>query len=190
MSNKESVFEKLSQIDVSPITQKKGQFDYLSWSNAVREMLKAFPTATWEFTEWDGLPYQKTEVGYFVKCSVTINELERKMSMPILDFRNKPVMPGKLTADQVNKTQMRCLTKAIALHGLGLDLWAGEDLMPTQEELMLASKRQGLTRSSLTAYIQECGYTLEQVSQAFGVEFAQINLQQAFDAVTSWKQQQ
>jgi hypothetical protein len=185
-----SVFETLSGVDVTPVTQMKGQFNYLSWSNAVRELLKAFPTATWEFGEWDYMPYLKTEVGYFVTCTVTVDGIARKQTMPILDFKNKAVLPGKLTSDQVNKAQMRALAKAIALHGLGLDLWAGEDLMPTPEELALASKRANLTRTELTKYIQECGYTMEQVSQAFGCEFNQLDAKQAFDCVTQWKQQQ
>ena len=74
----DSVFKTLSSIDVSAITQKKGAFDYLSWSNAVRELLKAYPLSTWEFGEWSDMPYLKTEVGYFVTCSVTINGLTRK----------------------------------------------------------------------------------------------------------------
>ena len=190
MSKDLSVFETLSAVDVTPVTQKKGQFDYLSWSNAVRELLKAYPSATWEFGEWQDMPYLKTEVGYFVTCTVTIDEIARKQLMPILDFKNKAVMIGKLTSDQVNKAQMRALAKAIALHGLGLDLWAGEDLMPTPEELLLASRRAKLTRSDLTRYIQECGYKVEQVEQAFNAEFAQLDIKQAFDCVTQWKNQQ
>ena len=190
MSKDLSVFETLSAVDITPITQEKGQFNYLSWSNAVRELLKAYPLATWEFGEWQDIPYLKTEVGYFVTCTVTINNVVRKQLMPILDFKNKAVMIGKLTSDQVNKAQMRALAKAIALHGLGLDLWAGEDLMPTPEELMLASRRAKLTRTELTKYIQECGYTITQVEQAFNAEFAQLDIKQAFDCVTQWKNQQ
>jgi hypothetical protein len=189
MSNK-SVFETLSGVDVTPVTQKKGQFDYLSWSNAVRELLKAYPKANWEFREWNELPYQETTVGYFVVCSVTVEEITRSQRMPILDFKNKAVITGKLTSDQVNKAQMRTLAKAIALHGLGLDLWAGEDLMPTPEELLLASRRAKLTRSDLTRYIQECGYKVEQVEEAFNAEFAQLDIKQAFDCITQWKNQQ
>jgi len=185
-----SVFETLSGVDVTPVTQKKGQFNYLSWSNAVRELLKAYPKATWQFGEWEDMPYLKTEVGYFVTCTVTIDEIPRKQLMPILDFKNKAVMIGKLTSDQVNKAQMRALAKAIALHGLGLDLWAGEDLMPTPEELLLASRRAKLTRSDLTRYIQECGYKVEQVEQAFNSDMANIEIKQAFDCVTQWKNQQ
>lgn len=186
-----NVFETLSSVDVSNNTQMKGQFSYLSWSNAVRELLKKFPTATWEFGEWSDMPYLKTEVGYFVTCTVTVDNIPRKQLMPILDFKNKAVLIGKLTSDQVNKAQMRALAKAIALHGLGLDLWAGEDLTPTPEELMLASRRAKLTRLDLTKFINECGYTCEQVAQAFSVEFNQIeDIKQAFDMVSNWKAQQ
>lgn len=188
-SEVKSIFETLSSVDVSPVTQKKGQFSYLSWSNAVREMLKAYPTATWEFGEWDFLPYLKTEVGYFVTCTVKIDGIARKQLMPILDFKNKAVLVGKLTSDQVNKAQMRALAKAIALHGLGLDLWAGEDVQPTPEELALAHKRKSLTRTSLTLHMQELGYTTEQLSDAFGCEFASIDLGLAFDCVNSWAAQ-
>lgn len=189
MGNK-SVFETLSSVDVTPVTQKKGQFDYLSWSNAVRELLKAFPTATWDFREWDELPYQETPVGYFVVCTVTIDGISRSQRMPILDFRNKAVIGKSLTSDQVNKAQMRSLAKAIALHGLGLELWAGEDLMPTPEELQMATRRAKLTRTDLTLYIQEAGYTQDQVAQAFQMEFSKIDIKAAFDCVTQWKLQQ
>lgn len=190
MMSDKSVFETLASVDVSNNTQMKGQFSYLSWSNAVRELLKKFPTATWEFGEWADMPYLKTEVGYFVNCTVTVNGIARKQLMPILDFKNKAVLIGKLTSDQVNKAQMRALAKAIALHGLGLDLWAGEDLTPTPEELMLASRRANLTRLDLTEFINECGYTCDQVSQALGTEFNKLDIKQAFDMVNHWKSQQ
>ena len=61
------VFEVLNNVDVSALTKKKGNFDYLSWSNAVREASKLFPEMTWEFTKWDYLPFLKSVVGYFVE---------------------------------------------------------------------------------------------------------------------------
>jgi len=124
MSNK--VFEVLNNVDVSPLTKEKGKFWYLSWSNAVREASKLFPSMTWEMTKWDSLPYLKTELGYFVECAVTIDGLVRTQMMPVLDFKNQTAMSPK--ANDINKSQMRALTKAIALHGLGIDLWAGEDI--------------------------------------------------------------
>jgi hypothetical protein len=120
------VFKVLNNVDVKPLTKKKGNFDYLSWSNAVREATKLFPEMTWEFTKWESLPYLKTEVGYFVECTVTINGLSKTQMMAVLDFKNQTAMSPK--ANDINKSQMRALTKAIALHGLGIDLWAGEDI--------------------------------------------------------------
>ena len=120
------VFEVLNNVDVSALTKKKGNFDYLSWSNAVREASKLFPEMTWEFTKWDCLPFLKTEVGYFVECTVTINGLSKTQMMAVLDFKNQTATAPK--ANDINKSQMRALTKAIALHGLGIDLWAGEDI--------------------------------------------------------------
>lgn len=125
MSNS-TVFKTLNNVDVKPLTKKKGNFDYLSWSNAVREASKLYPEMTWEFTKWESLPYLKTEVGYFVECSVTINGVVKTQMMAVLDFKNQTAMSPK--ANDINKSQMRALTKAIALHGLGIDLWAGEDI--------------------------------------------------------------
>ena len=120
------IFNILNNVDVSQLTKKKGNFDYLSWSNAVREASKLFPEMTWGFTKWDYLPYLKTEVGYFVECTVTINGLSKTQMMAVLDFKNQTATAPK--ANDINKSQMRALTKAIALHGLGIDLWAGEDI--------------------------------------------------------------
>jgi hypothetical protein len=120
------VFKVLNNVDVSALTRKKGNFDYLSWSVAVREASKLFPDMNWEMKTWDSLPYLKTEVGYFVECSVTISGIVKTQMMPVLDFKNQTATAPK--ANDINKSQMRALTKAIALHGLGLDLWAGEDI--------------------------------------------------------------
>jgi len=124
--NEKSVFQVLSEVEVKNKVRQKGNFWYVSWSNAVREMLKRYPLANWEFTQYDGLPFLKTQAGCFVECAVTIEGVTRKQMMPILNFKNQTEFEPD--AAQVNKSQMRALTKAIALHGFGLDLWAGEDL--------------------------------------------------------------
>jgi len=124
MSN--DIFKVLNNVDVMPLTKEKGKFRYLSWSNAVREATKLFPGMSWEMTKWDYLPYLKTELGYFVECTVTINGISKTQMMPVLDFKNQTATAPK--ANDINKSQMRALTKAIALHGLGIDLWAGEDI--------------------------------------------------------------
>lgn len=131
MSEQESVFNVLSGVEVGNKVRQKGKFYYVSWSNAVRVMLKNYPEANWTFTSFEGLPYLETKAGAFVECTVTISGIARTQMMPILDFKNQSVKePDSM---QINKSQMRALTKAIALHGFGLDLWAGEDLDDAEE---------------------------------------------------------
>ena len=121
-----SVFQKLKEVDISKLAEKKGKFDYLSWAHAVREMLKVFPEATWEVHEYDGMPYMETTTGYYVKVSVTIEEITRTQIHPVLDNKNQAI--EKPNTFKINTSIQRCLAKAIALHGLGLVLFAGEDL--------------------------------------------------------------
>ena len=133
---KSNIFETLDKIDVSTHTEKKGQFNYLSWAWAVRELLRVAPEATWTVHEW-GLegnkqPYMQTEAGCFVKVSVSVNNIVREQVHPVLDNRNQPIK--KPNAFQVNTSIQRCLAKAIALHGLGLYIFAGEDLPDTRLE--------------------------------------------------------
>ena len=121
-----SVFQKLKDVDISKLAEQIGKFDYLSWAHAVREMLKVFPEATWEVHEYDGMPYMETTTGYYVKVSVTIEEITRTQIHPVLDNKNQAI--EKPNTFQINTSIQRCLAKAIALHGLGLVLFAGEDL--------------------------------------------------------------
>ena len=126
-ADEESVFKRLSSIDLDKKVKQKGNFWYVPWSGAVRELLKHYPDSTWEFTKFgDSLePFLKTNAGCFVECTVTVRGIKRTLMLPVLDHSNKVL--ENPDAGQVNKAQMRALTKAIALHGFGLELWAGED---------------------------------------------------------------
>lgn len=131
MSSKQNVFETLNKVDVSQYTEKKGKFNYLSWSYAVRELLKVCPTATWEihtFKNVDGTdqPYMKNGTGAYVQVSVDVEGVVRTQIHPVLDHRNQTI--PEPNAFEVNTSIQRCLAKAIALHGLGLYIFAGEDL--------------------------------------------------------------
>ena len=126
-----SLYEKLSKVNVNENKKQKGSFDYLSWSWAVTELLKVCPTATWEVCEYqneDGLtvPYMTTNAGTFVKVSVTCDEIVRSQVHPVTDNRNQPIKQP--TCKDIGNSIQRCLAKAIALHGLGLYIFAGEDL--------------------------------------------------------------
>jgi len=126
---KVNYFTELDQVDVTKHIEKKGRFSYLSWAYAVRELKKRHPASCWEVHEYDGAPYMKTECGYFVKVSVIVNATEMTQIHPVLDNSNKSI--AKPNAFQINTSIQRCLTKAIALHGLGIHLFAGEDLPPS-----------------------------------------------------------
>ena len=87
---RENTFEKLSKIDVSKFTEKKGQFNYLSWAHAVRELLKSCPDATWEVHTFKGVdgtdqPYMKNGTGAYVQVSVDVDGVVRSQIHPVLD---------------------------------------------------------------------------------------------------------
>tara|TARA_R100000781_G_scaffold56978_2_gene36870 strand:- start:1759 stop:2337 length:579 start_codon:yes stop_codon:yes gene_type:complete len=130
MPKDKSVFEKLNSIDVSNFTEKKGRFTYLSWAWAVRELLKVAPTAQWKIHQW-GLegnekPYMQTKAGCFVQVTLTIDDISRTQVHPVLNHKNQSI--EEPNAFEINTSIQRCLAKAIALHGLGLYIFAGEDL--------------------------------------------------------------
>ena len=139
----QKIFQTLNEKNVNEFTQKKGNFTYLSWAWAVRELLKVAPNATWVVHKFEGTdmnnadstqtqPYMKTDTGYFVQVTVTVNMVDRTQIHPVLDNRNQTI--EKPNSFQINTSIQRCLAKAIALHGLGLYIYAGEDL-PVDEPL-------------------------------------------------------
>ncbi|PFM62567.1 hypothetical protein COJ48_18925 [Bacillus cereus] len=142
----ENYFSKLAQIDCSEHVEKKGRFSYLSWAWAVKKLREVDPTATWEVKRFDGVPYLKTDCGYFVEVEVTVQGLPLSQIHPILNNQNKPI--AEPNSFDINTSIQRCLVKAIALHGLGLYIYAGEDLPETQEE-MITSQQVGAIKLNI-----------------------------------------
>lgn len=131
-------FEELSKVDCSNHIEKKGQFSYLSWPFAVAELKKKHPAATWEVKKSEsGAPYTQTPAGCFVEVEVDVDGVKLSQIHPVLDNRNQTIKEPN--AFQVNTSIQRCLVKAIALHGLGLYIYAGEDL-PLEDDQELAGK--------------------------------------------------
>lgn len=123
----ESSFHKLSKINVNEHTEEKGRFTYLSWAFAVQELKKACPDATWGVVKAeDGSPFFKTECGYFVHVWVEVDDIKLSQIHPVLNHKNQPI--EKPNAFEINTSLQRALAKAIGLHGLGLYIYAGEDL--------------------------------------------------------------
>ena len=126
-------FEDVLKIDVSGKTEKKGNLTYLSWAWAWAEFKKVYPDATYEVKKFDGIPYvHDGDTGYMVYTSVTADGLTYEMWLPVMDSRNKTLMNA--TMFDINKTIMRCLTKNLAMFGLGLYIYAGEDLPEDSEK--------------------------------------------------------
>jgi len=123
-------FATLSAINVNDHVEKKGRFSYLSWPYAVSQLRQSDPTATWEVRRFDGLPYLACDAGVFVEVAVTVQNITLSQLHPVLDAHNRPILAP--TAFDINTSIQRCLVKAIALHGLGLYIYAGEDLPSVQ----------------------------------------------------------
>jgi hypothetical protein len=120
-----TTFNDLRSINVNDHTEKKGNLTYLSWAWAVDTLLQRDPTATWEYKE----PKQFGDT-LMVFCSVTAFGKSMTAQLPVLDYKNKAVINPDAMA--VNTAMQRCLAKAIALHGIGLYIYAGEDVPQEQ----------------------------------------------------------
>tara|TARA_R110002153_G_scaffold44392_3_gene125065 strand:+ start:169 stop:777 length:609 start_codon:yes stop_codon:yes gene_type:complete len=133
MSTDKSYFDKLIAINVKSKVEKKGNLDYLSWANAWAYLKLEHSDAqrnVYESPE-TGLNWFTDGVTGYVKVGIVVNNIEHIDYLPIKDFRNKSITVDKLTSMDVNTAIQRATAKAIAMHGLGLSLYAGEDLVET-----------------------------------------------------------
>ena len=130
----ENYFVTLNGINVNGKTEKKNGLTYLSWAWAWGEVKKLFPDATYTIYEnATGWNYHTDGKTCWVKTGVTVNGIEHIEYLPVMDFRNASIPADKVTSFDVNKAIQRSLTKAVARHGLGLYIYAGEDL-PEEEK--------------------------------------------------------
>lgn len=129
----ESVYNSLKAIDVRPKAEKKGRADYLSWAHAWDMLKSVYPQAQRIIYEHEhtGLNYFTDGKTAYVKVGIVVNDLEHIDMLCVMDHRNKSIPIDKICSFEVNKTIQRATAKAIAMHGLGLSLWTGEDI-PTQ----------------------------------------------------------
>ena len=131
----ENYFKKLYDIDVADKVEHKNNLTYLSWAYAWGELKKIHPTANYTVYEnKDGIFYFTDGRTCWVKTGVTVEGLEHIEYLPVMDFRNNSILAEKVTSFDVNKAIQRSLTKAVARHGLGLKVYAGEDLPETPKQ--------------------------------------------------------
>lgn len=130
-----TVFETLNAVNVNEHTEKKNGLTYLSWAWAWGELLKRYPDSTYTIYEnRDGWNYHTDGKTCWVKTGVTVDGKEYIEMLPVMDFKNRSIPADAVTSFDVNKAIQRSLTKAVARHGLGLYIYAGEDL-PEGEEI-------------------------------------------------------
>ena len=140
-----SVYSTLSQTSVREKIERKGNLDYLSWANAWHMLKTAYPNAQRKVYEHEhtGFNYFTDGRTAYVKVGIIVNDLEHIDYLPVMDFRNNALPIDKVTATDVNKTIQRSTAKAIAMHGLGLSLWTGEDV-PVIVDVTQASQESSL----------------------------------------------
>ena len=161
MAKEQTSFEKLYQINVNDKTEEKNGLTYLSWAYAIAEFKKVHPNMTYEVKKFEnGLPYVYDEhTGYMVFTSMTVDGLTHEMWLPVMDGNNKAmkskpytiktkygkeIVVNAATMFDINKTIMRCLVKNMAMFGLGLYIYSGEDLpedMRSDEEKIAEIKK-------------------------------------------------
>lgn len=123
------VFKTLNAVNVNDRVEKKNGLTYLSWAWAWGEVKKRFPDASYTIYEnADGWIYHTDGRTCWVKTGVTIEGQELIEYLPVMDYKNRSIPADSVTSFDVNKAIQRSLTKAIARHGLGLYIYAGEDL--------------------------------------------------------------
>ena len=160
MESKKSVFDVLNAINVNGHTEVKEvsgtKLTYLSWSWAWAEVKKQYPDATYEIIKFNGIPYAYDPItGFMVYTKVTIEGITHEMWLPVMDGQNramkaepyqiqtkyKTITVAPATMFDVNKTIMRCLVKNLAMFGLGLYIYAGEDLPDTEAVEQVVPKK-------------------------------------------------
>ena len=141
---------ELLEMDVSEYTKKKKNLTYLSWANAWTQFIKVYPEATYKIKKDENMKcwFGNDNSGYMVYTEVTAGNITHEMWLPVMDYNNismksvqyEAIQYGKkkkvqaMSTFDINKAVMRCLTKNLAMFGLGLYIYAGEDLPEEPEE--------------------------------------------------------
>jgi len=180
-----SKFKELNAINVNKMTEKKGNLTYLSWAYAWQETMKVCPDMTRTVYESaTGNNYHTDGKTAWVKVGITIGDQEHIDYLPIMDARNAALPIEKVTSFDVNKAIQRSTTKAIGLHGLGLYIYAGED-MPDEEktakapsepviiELVVGDENWAKVMNYLTANKKKGSkFIIEQLSKKYSISEA------------------
>lgn len=168
--NDVSVFDSLFKVDLSDVIEEKNGLSYAPWAAAWGEVKKRYPDTTYRIIPQIMDEFGNTRFWHedgksgWVEVGVTVNGIEYTETLPIMDLRNKAILAENITSTDANKAVKRCLVKALALHGLGLYIYLGEDLpedvarvKSLQEEVRaLAEKKSKLSEEAKKAVIGLC----------------------------------
>ena len=138
-----STWKTLSAIDVSKNIEKKGNLSYLSWAWAWSTLMEHYPDSSYTYCPPSFLENGTCEVN----VSVTVKDKTHSMFLPVMDNRNKSI--ANPSTRDISDARMRCLVKAIAMHGLGIYIYAGEDLPSAVQDAVIDSKQAAQLKSLL-----------------------------------------
>ena len=188
------VWDNLSKIDCSDKIEKKMNLSYLSWAWAWGVLQEHYPQAQYLFYQGEGdVPYVKYPDGTGeVRCRISIDNLTREMTLCVMDFKNNAVKNPN--SSQVNNSKMRCLTKCLAMFGLGHYIYAGEDLPEDVEDDIdnlddeTESKKEPTPVETPTEDVEaDKGYGTEEWAELFVKSFLELSkLSKTKEAMTSY----
>lgn len=181
-----SVFETLNAVNVNEHTEKKKDLTYLSWSYAWAETKKRYPNANYRVLKNEqGLPYvYDPNTGYMCYVEVTIEDITHEMWLPVMDSANhamksepyeiktkyKTVRVEPATMFDVNKTIMRCLVKCLAMFGLAIYIYSGEDLPESEQPKKSTEEDRAILTDKISILIEEQNIDTSKLYKKIGVE--------------------
>tara|TARA_R110002153_G_scaffold189041_4_gene341903 strand:+ start:10350 stop:10973 length:624 start_codon:yes stop_codon:yes gene_type:complete len=200
MEKKQKTFDDVYKINVNDLTEKKNGLTYLTWAHAWKLFKELYPMATYEVQKFhSGRPYVDDE-NFGIMCFTTVTvpdasnglPLVHEMWLPVMDGANKAmkfdgydyttkygtksVAPASMF--DINKTIMRCLVKNLAMFGLGLYIYAGEDIPDiTDHEKSLPPKKKTLDSKGFDKGVESIkngNYTIKQLQETFSLNAEQI----------------
>jgi len=190
MTKTTTTFKALASINVKDKIEKKGRFDYLSWAYAWAIIKDKYPDANRKVYESDhtGLNYFTDGNTAYVKVGVTVGGVEHIDYLPIMNHQNRSIKVENVTSFDVNKAIQRSMVKAIGMHGLGLSLWAGEDLVDVSEDKPPVKKS---VKPSLKKTHKNWADCVSYIKKNKSVPFAQLikNLEDRFTIPASNKKE-
>lgn len=177
----DNYFVQLNNINVNNHTEKKGKLTYLSWPWAWAEIKKLHPDAVYTiYKNAGGWFYHTDGRTCWVETGVTVNGIEHIEYLPVMDNQNRSIGFDRVTSTDVNKAIQRSLTKAAARHGLGLYVYAGEDL----PEAEAPDKLSALQQETIVALANETSTLLPQLLKHYDkAKLEDLTEEQAANAI-------